>query len=131
MWTPRKQDFAIGRMYYVSPKANDSERFYLCLLLTAVKGATSFEALRTVNNQLKPTFKEACIALGLLADNNKWHQCLAEAGLDISSGFFSSPFLSTALQHIQDSFGMTINTPSVMISGGTFSTDTFERIPPM
>ncbi len=25
MWTPRKQGFAIGRMYYVSPKANDSE----------------------------------------------------------------------------------------------------------
>lgn len=25
--------------------ANDSERFYLCLLLTAVKGATSFEDL--------------------------------------------------------------------------------------
>ncbi len=81
MWTPRQKGFAIGRMYYVSPKANDSERFYLRLLLTAVKGATSFEALRTVNNQLKPTFKEACIALGLLTDDNEWHQCLGEAGL--------------------------------------------------
>ncbi len=81
MWTPHQQGFAIGRMYYVSSKANDSERFYLRLLLTAVKGATSFEALRTVNNQLKPTFKEACIALGLLTDDNEWHQCLGEAGL--------------------------------------------------
>ncbi len=80
-WSPRKQGFAIGRMYYVSPKANDSECFYLCLLLTAVKGATSFEDLRTVNNQVKPTFKEACIALGLLSDDNEWHQCLEEAGL--------------------------------------------------
>src|SRR6266542_3557172 len=68
-------------MYYVSPKANNSEQFYLRPLLTAVKGATSFEALCTVNNQLKPTFKEACIALGLLADDNEWHQCLGEAGL--------------------------------------------------
>ena len=68
-------------MYYVSPKANDSECFYLCLLLTAVRGATFFEALCTVNHHLKPTFKEACIALGLLADDNEWHQCLAEAGL--------------------------------------------------
>jgi hypothetical protein len=80
-WTPRQRGFAIGRMYYVSPKANDSEHFYLRLLLTAVKGATSFDALRTVNDQLKPTFKEACIALGLLSDDNEWHQCLEEAGL--------------------------------------------------
>jgi len=79
-WTPRKQDFAIGRIYYVSPKANDSERFYLRLLLTAVKGAISFEHLRTVNGQLRPTFKDACIALGLLSDDNEWHQCLEEAG---------------------------------------------------
>ena len=65
----------------MSPKANDSEQFYLRLLLIAVKGATSFEALRTVNNQLKPTFKEAYIALGLLTDDNEWHQCLGEAGI--------------------------------------------------
>ena len=72
-WTPQKRDFSLGRMYYVSPKANDVERFYLRLLLTAVKGATSFEHLRTVNGQVKPTFKEACIALGLLSNDNEWH----------------------------------------------------------
>jgi len=79
-WTPRQRGFAVGRMYYVSPKARDSERFYLRLLLTAVRGATSFESLRTVGGQLKSTFKDACIALGLLADDNEWHQCLEEAG---------------------------------------------------
>ena len=68
-------------MYYVSPKARDSERFYLRLLLTAIKGSTSFEHLRTVDGHLKSTFKEACIALGLLADDNEWNQCLEEAGL--------------------------------------------------
>jgi hypothetical protein len=55
-------------------------KVYVRLLLTAVKGATSFEHLRTVNGDLKPTFKEACIALGLLSDDNEWHQCLEEAG---------------------------------------------------
>jgi len=79
-WSPRKKEFAIGRMYYVSPKANDSERFYLRLLLLAVKGATSFEHLRTVDGQLRPTFKDACIALGLLSDDHEWHRCLEEAG---------------------------------------------------
>ena len=52
MWTSQKQGFAIGHMYYVSPKASDSEHFYLCLLLMAVKGATFFEALCTVSNPL-------------------------------------------------------------------------------
>jgi hypothetical protein len=79
-WTPRQRGLSLGRMYYVSPKANDSERFYLRLLLTAVKGATSFEHLRTVNDQLRPTFKDACIALGLLDNDQEWHQCLQEAG---------------------------------------------------
>ena len=27
-WTPHRQWFSIGRMYYVSPKARDSERFF-------------------------------------------------------------------------------------------------------
>ena len=67
-------------MYYVSPKTNDVEHFYLRLLLTAVKGATSFEHLCTVNGQVKPTFKEACIALGLFSNSNEWYQCLQEAG---------------------------------------------------
>src|SRR5438309_11218936 len=44
MWTPQKQGFSIGHIYYVSSKANDSESFYLHLLLIAVKSAISFEA---------------------------------------------------------------------------------------
>jgi hypothetical protein len=77
-WTERKDErFAIGRMYYVHPSAE--ERFYLRLLLTCVKGATSFEHLRTFEGTEHPTFKEACIARGLLEDDSEWHQCLAEA----------------------------------------------------
>jgi hypothetical protein len=60
-------------MYYVSPKANDSECFYLHLFLNAVKGATFFEHLHTIDGQLRPTFKDACITLGLLSDDNEWH----------------------------------------------------------
>ena len=47
-WKERRQNQAIGRMYFASP--NSGERFYLRLLLTVVPGATSFANLRTVND---------------------------------------------------------------------------------
>jgi len=77
-WAPRKQGKpAIGRMWFVSP--SQGERFYLRMLLTVVTGATSFPDLRTVNGIQHPTFKQACIALGLLQDDQEWIQCLTEA----------------------------------------------------
>lgn len=77
-WAPRKRAFAIGRMYFVSPTAG--EVFYLRTLLTAVRGATSFQHLRTVNGVVHHTFQQACLALGLLENDNEWMQCLEEAG---------------------------------------------------
>ena len=69
-------------MYYAHPSSG--EHFYFCLLLTAVKGATSYRHLCTVlvNGQHKEcaTFCEACLKLGLLEDDNEWIQCLEEAG---------------------------------------------------
>ena len=55
MWTRRKWGYSIGRMYFATP--NSGERFYLRLLLTVVKGPTSFESLRTVDGVIYETFK--------------------------------------------------------------------------
>nr|CAG8536686.1 12222_t:CDS:2 [Entrophospora candida] len=76
-WSPRQRENVIGRMYFVSPMAG--ERYYLRILLNVVRGATSFENLRTVNGVLYNTFKEACAILGLLQNGEEWDQCLAEA----------------------------------------------------
>ena len=43
----KKYPPSIGRMYSAAP--NNPERFFLRLLLTHVKGATSYEHLRTGN----------------------------------------------------------------------------------
>ena len=64
-------------MYYAHP--NSGERFYLRTFLTSVKGATSFENLCSVNGVLHPTFHAACLAHGLLEDDNEWRQCIQEA----------------------------------------------------
>ncbi len=74
-----KKGFAIGRMYYAHPTSG--ERYYLRMFLNCVKGATSDEHLRTVDGTKHDTFKDACIAMGLLEDDNEWHQALEETGI--------------------------------------------------
>jgi hypothetical protein len=58
---------------------SEGERYYLRILLTHVKGPTSFDNLKTVNGYICNTFKEACIHLGLLQDDAEWNACLCEA----------------------------------------------------
>jgi hypothetical protein len=78
-WTMRKKGFAIGRMYYAHPTLG--ERYYLRMLLNCVKGATSYKHLRTVDGTEHDTFKDACIAMGLLVDDNECHQAVEETSL--------------------------------------------------
>jgi len=75
----RKKGFTIGRMYYAY--STSGEHYYLRMLLNYVKGATSYEHLRIVDGTKHNTFKDACIVMGLLVDNNEWHQTLEEADL--------------------------------------------------
>jgi hypothetical protein len=77
-WIRRKRnENVIGRMYFVNPI--QGERYYLRLLLHYVKGATSFENLRTVAGQLFPDFKGAAEARGLIEHENESRECFEEA----------------------------------------------------
>jgi hypothetical protein len=78
-WTMRKRGFAIGRMYFAHLTSGDC--YYLRMLLNCVKGATSYEHLWTINGTEHDTFKDACIAMGLLADDNEWDQALEESSV--------------------------------------------------
>ncbi|XP_052171592.1 uncharacterized protein LOC127787570 [Diospyros lotus] len=78
-WKSRERGYAIGKMYFASH--NCGERFYLRLLLTVVKGPKSFRSLRTIDNVVHDTFKLACVARGLLEDDEEWIQCLKEAAV--------------------------------------------------
>ena len=64
-------------MYFVHP--SDNERFCLRILLLYRKGCTSFESIRTVNGILYNTFKETCVAMGFMDNDNESHVCLTEA----------------------------------------------------
>lgn len=82
LWTARKRGKKIGRLAYTHHSSG--ELWFLRLLLTKVRGATSFEGLRTVKGKILPTFQEACKEYGLLDDDNEWQQVLEQCS---ESGF--------------------------------------------
>lgn len=68
-WAPRKQGFSIGKIIHVSP--GTGEDYYIRLLLNIQWGCTYYEDIRTVDNIVYPTFKEACYAFALLEDDKE------------------------------------------------------------
>jgi PIF1-like helicase/Helitron helicase-like domain at N-terminus len=78
-WTRRQRGVVLGRICFVNP--TQGEKFFLRLLLLHVKGATSFEFLRTVNGVIHTTFRDAANALGLLEDDSEWVRTLTEAAV--------------------------------------------------
>ena len=81
--TSFKQSSAIGRIYAVHPKQD--ECFFVRLLLHNVKGYCSFEHLRTVDGEVKNTFREACRCRGLLEGDAHWIRAMEEAALHASA----------------------------------------------
>jgi len=79
-WHPRQRggETTIGRMYSVN-MASDPETYCLRLLLLHVKGATSFESLRTFESHCSETFKQAAQKRGLFNDDKTWENTLDEA----------------------------------------------------
>jgi len=75
-WTIQQRGCCVGRLYFVSLSVG--ERYFLCTLLTKVKGAVFFEALRTINGVVHDTFKSTCIALGLYDSDDEWNAYLEE-----------------------------------------------------
>ena len=67
----------VSRLRFVKP--SQGELLYLRMLLVSVKGATSFDYLKTVHGVTYGTFKEACTAIGLIGDDQEWDLCLQDA----------------------------------------------------
>ncbi|KAH1035128.1 hypothetical protein GYH30_055207 [Glycine max] len=76
-WNLKKKGNTIGRLIWVPPTTG--ELFYLIMMLTACKGATSFEDIRTVENVLYPTYREACFTIGFLQDDREFVEAIKEA----------------------------------------------------
>ncbi|CAH9146259.1 unnamed protein product [Cuscuta epithymum] len=97
-WVPRKRGFSIGRVYFVRPGAG--EKFYLRTLLNVIKGATSFEELRTYNGTLFPSFRDACYARGLLKDDKEYIDGITEASHWASAYALRNLFVTLLLSDV-------------------------------
>ncbi|KAI5408976.1 hypothetical protein KIW84_054703 [Lathyrus oleraceus] len=67
----------IGRIYTVSP--SEGEKFYLRVLLSHLRGPTSWECLLTHNGSCFFTFKKEVEDWGLLESDNSIRECMLEA----------------------------------------------------
>ncbi|XP_076298040.1 uncharacterized protein LOC143217539 [Lasioglossum baleicum] len=77
-----KKEHVIGRVFTIHP--NNTECFHLRMLLYNIRGPTSFASLKTINGVVQPTYQAACRSLGLLEDDEQWHQTLTEAAVSDS-----------------------------------------------
>nr|GEU37989.1 DNA helicase [Tanacetum cinerariifolium] len=87
----RRNSGLIGRLANVHPTSD--ELFFLRILICHQKGCKTFDAIRTVNKRLYPTFRAAYEALGLLGDDKEWHIALEEAAFSASSQQLRSLFV--------------------------------------
>ncbi|KAI9088572.1 hypothetical protein K1719_029686 [Acacia pycnantha] len=97
LWKLRERGFSVGRLGHCTPV--QGELYYLRLLLTKVRGPKNYEDIRTVNNVIYPTFREACYALGLLDDDNEYIGAIKEASLWASGNYLRLFFTSMLLSH--------------------------------
>ena len=85
-----KEAHILCRVYTVNPR--QGECFYLRLLLHNIRGPQSFVHLRTVEGNLCSSFREACLRLGFLEDDNQYHLAMQEAAVSNSAVSLRSLF---------------------------------------
>ncbi|MCH79500.1 ATP-dependent DNA helicase PIF1 [Trifolium medium] len=84
-WYPRKQGESIGRLSFIPP--SNRELYYMRLLLNVQVGCKSFEDIRTVDNHVYDTYREACGELQLLADDREFIDAIDELSI-LGSGYY-------------------------------------------
>lgn len=78
-YEPPKIGFSMGRVHIEPPCSG--EIFYLRTHLNHVKGHTSFDELKKVDNIKHNSFKEACFAMSLLDDDKEYIKAIKETRL--------------------------------------------------
>ena len=90
------QSDTIGRLPMVSPK--HGELYYLRILLVNVKGPTSYTNIRTLaSGNTLPTFKDACVARGLLDDDTHLQSAMTDLSQTSSASRLRDFFITAVI----------------------------------
>ena len=96
-WYPRQRGFAIGRIPYVP--LSSGECYFLRMLLTKVRGPTSYEDILSINGTQHTSFRQACYALGLLDDDNEFIEAIKEVSLWDNGNYLRRLFATMLLSN--------------------------------
>ena len=96
-WKPREKKFSLGQINNVSVTAGDV--FYLRMLLhnDHCRGKTSFSDMKIVDGHLCESYQDVCRKLGLLKDDEEWHNVLTDAGERAASPALRALFITILL----------------------------------
>jgi hypothetical protein len=72
-----KNEKVIGRLHGATP--DQKERYYLYLILLHVRGAKSWEALKTVDGKVYELFHDAALAMHLIDDDEEYIKAMESA----------------------------------------------------
>ena len=105
-WVPPVQENVSDSGDYIGDKLTNTlftlQVYHIRRLLYVIKAPTSFEALRTVHGAVCGTAKEACLALGLLENDDLCDQCLIEAAT-FQTGYAVRSLFMTLVVYAQSS----------------------------
>ena len=90
----------IGRIPVISLSPQQSELYYMRMLLYHKPGATGFEDLRTIKGHQEATYRAACLRLGLLDDDAEIDKVMEEVS-SIRFGPHLREVFATVLMWIQ------------------------------
>lgn len=97
----RKKGHCVGHLCYVHPIAG--ERYYLTILSNVVPGPTLFDDIRIVNDVVLVTYREACLAFGILKGDGEWNKALTEASQWVMPKNLTELFVTIMLfYHVSD-----------------------------
>jgi len=99
-WQPRKQGYTIDRLIWVPCSTEDL--FYLRMMLSSAKGPKSYKEIRTVENVMYGTFREACFAKGFLGNYQEFIGALREANTWGSAHFLRKLFVKLLFMNTMD-----------------------------
>jgi hypothetical protein len=97
-WSPTKKGFIVGRVHFVPPSSG--ELYYMRILIIVQRGYESYLNIRTINNVIYSSFKDACYALGLIEDDKEYINAIIEASFWGSTHFLRKLF-ATLLSSLQ------------------------------